>query len=331
MPRTARPGLLTRAELQREVDVLQLTFPDVSVREGGLHRRYHVLEGTLQPFAEDSPLELIAAHLAAGIPLLGDATGRLHPTRDDLSPYPVTRSDALFRPYEFNLLVMEAPAYPRLYFINPVIDARSQPRLEHLHRWTERESRAHPEKDVQRELPTEDVCFHMISDGVWRPRRDRLSVLLDIGTEWLGTFLLWRYGTDFEWLAITGPHGEAMYHQVPSGFPCPCGSGYSFERCHKGELGSRFQKQRRRVAPRWLPGHVRTTLRGRGAATLPSAKQVLLPSSKGADPHSKPGGGLLYFPIPNLLWGNMANADSTTRPANQPDQQGCGCRYVNPR
>ena len=203
-------------------------------------RPYQFIRETISPFSKGISPGLVAALLRSGGDVTADRTGLLHPNVVDVAPMPVGLDPRLFATVGYELVIMQPPALPRMYIIDPVIDSRSFPHLNHLYLPKEDRdpARAHPLHHVDPRYPREDICYFAPHDDVWRLERDPLYRLVDFAASWVACFLLTQYGEVDEWPVQGAPHGNAAFREALSARLCPCTSGRSFERCHRGRHGS---------------------------------------------------------------------------------------------
>lgn len=209
---------------------------------------YQYLRGAIRPLDRTVSPGLIATQLAQGHGLSVDGTGRLWPEIVTAPPTPVLPHPSLFRSVTYDLVVMRPPAFPRLYIVDPAVDARSHPHLQHVYTGphSDPDAMAHPEFFVDPSYPRDAICFFAPHDDEWRLDRDPIYRLVDMAASWVAAFLLTEHGGLATWPVPSAAHGEGAYREALPARPCPCLSGRSFERCHRPYHYSHRRQRRAR-------------------------------------------------------------------------------------
>jgi len=200
-------------------------------RLGQRTRAHSYWRGRLQPFQADSDSGLVVANMFARRTVRVYGDGFLEATGTDLAPYRVSGAAQLLTPYTIEVVTYAPPALPRIFALEPRLDSRTFPRVEHLNR-DDSGARANPEHHVLRSRPDCDLCIVAPQDNVWSWESKDIAELIGYTAVWLGAYAAVRWGGVPEWPLPHAPHAvERRMLEIPFGAMCPCGSGYSYGLC----------------------------------------------------------------------------------------------------
>lgn len=211
----------------RELTDMQ-SFPQFAWGERSFPGNYRYWRGTLQPFGEDSNVELIARHLKLQRPLSVHHDGRLIPTEHNLTKAKkILCSPLLYTAFDIEIIYFEPPIIPRIYALSPRIDSRTFSIHPHLSR-----GRPHPLWQFDMVYPKDDLCVFATQDDAWLWEVHTVADLIEYTSFWLGAHLLWIIGGKKTWLIPEASHDPLkLLLSTPPQAQCSCGSGKHFVNC----------------------------------------------------------------------------------------------------
>ena len=203
------------------------SFPQFNWGERFFPYRYRFWRGTIQPFGEESDVELIAKHLELQNALSVRHDGRLIPTKELPKTHEFIRSPLLYTVFDIEIHYLEPPMIQRIYGLGPRIDSRTFPDHPHLSRW-----RPHPLRSADLAYPRDDLCVFATQDDAWMWEKHTVADIAEYTAFWLAAHLLWIISGRTVWPIPEASHDPLkLLLTTPPQAQCSCGSGKRFIDC----------------------------------------------------------------------------------------------------
>ena len=203
------------------------SFPQFAWGERHFPANYRFWRGTIQPFGEDSDVELIARHLELQKALSVSHDGRLIPTMRMVGADSVAHTPMLYTVFEIEIVYFEPPMIPRIYALRPRIDSSTFSTHPHLSR-----GRPHPLRQFDLSYPRDDLCVFATQDDAWLWGVHTAADIVEYTSFWLAAHLLWVAGGKKRWPIPEASHDPLkLLLSTPPHAQCSCGSGKDFVDC----------------------------------------------------------------------------------------------------